>query len=142
RWLDVAVRPAGSNTPFASLGPRLPVAPAPQALYAYTAGSVAALGPGQAVTSLNGLTDNVVLKAGPGISLQTNGNTIIIMTSTVPGPAPAASGTATSATRTDSGSLKEREPSLQALRNEIRTLEERLRILERGKATAPAATPQ
>ena len=39
---------------------------------------VADLTPGQAVTSLNGLTDAVNLQAGSGIILGTNGNTILV----------------------------------------------------------------
>ena len=152
RWLDIAVRPSGSNTAFESLGPRLPVAPAPQALYAYTAGSVAGLAPGQGVTSLNGLTDDVVLQAGPGILLRTNGNTIIIMTSAVPGPAPAPLGIgADKGLRPPEGEL-----NLEAIRRDIRALEERLSIVERQTRTsalisspvsklpehAPGPTPQ
>ncbi len=76
RWLDLGVRP--SMVPavqFTGLG-RLPIAPAPQAFYAYSAGVVANLSPGQAVTSLNGLKDAVMLQAGNGILLGTNGNTL------------------------------------------------------------------
>ena len=82
RWLSISVSPAGSNT-FTALNPPQPISPAPQAIYAYTAGSVADLAPGQAVTSLNGLTDPVNLQAGSGIVLGTNGNTLIV--STIPG---------------------------------------------------------
>jgi hypothetical protein len=78
RWLELAVKPAGSNTPFTALSPRLPVSPAPQAVYAYGAASVASLKPGQAVMSLNGLTDSVLLQAGPGIQITTNGQNLII----------------------------------------------------------------
>jgi hypothetical protein len=77
RWLDVALTP-GTNGPFTALNGRLPLTPAPQALYAYTAGSVAALGPGQAVTSLDGLSDTVQLRAGANISIGTNGNALVI----------------------------------------------------------------
>lgn len=83
RWLSIAVRPTGSNIDFTPLNPPLPITPAPQAFYAYTAGTVADLSPGQAVTSLNGLTDTVDLQAGNGIVLGTNGNAITI--STIPG---------------------------------------------------------
>jgi hypothetical protein len=78
RWLDLAVRPTGSNTSFTALSPRLPLSPSPQALYAFSAGTVASLGTGQAVTRLNGLTDAVTLQAGSGIILGTNGNTLTI----------------------------------------------------------------
>lgn len=77
RWLDIGLTP-GTNGPFTALTTRLPLTPAPQALYAYTAGSVAALGPGQAVTSLNGLSDAVQLQAGANISVATNGNTLVL----------------------------------------------------------------
>jgi len=82
RWLSLSVSPAGSNT-FTTLNPPQPISPAPQAIYAYTAGSVADLAPGQAVTSLNGLSDAVNLQAGPGILLGTNGNALVI--SALPG---------------------------------------------------------
>jgi hypothetical protein len=78
RWLSLSVRPAGGNGNFSTLNPPLPISPTPQAIYAYTAGSVAALAPGQAVTSLNGLTDAVNLQAGVGMLLGTNGNTLTI----------------------------------------------------------------
>lgn len=77
-WLNIGVRPAGSNVNFTALGSALPLTPTAQALYAYTAGTVADLTPGQAVTSLNGLTDAVTLQAGNGILLGTNGNTLTI----------------------------------------------------------------
>ena len=83
RYLSVGVRPAGGSGGFSQVNPPLPITPAPQALYAFSAGSVADLAPGQAVTSLNGLTDAVNLQAGSGIVLGTNGNTITI--STLPG---------------------------------------------------------
>jgi hypothetical protein len=79
RWLNIGVRDLSVRTrEFTPLGPPLPVAPTPQAFYAFTAGTVADLGPGQAVTSLNGLTDAVNLQAGNGILLDTFGNTITI----------------------------------------------------------------
>lgn len=78
RYLNVGARPSGKNVPFTPLNPPLPITPTPQAFYAYTAGSVADLAPGQAVTSLNGLADAVNLQAGSGIILETNGNTLTI----------------------------------------------------------------
>jgi hypothetical protein len=78
RWLSLSVRPNGVNGNFSTLNPPLPISPTPQAIYAYTAGSVATLAPGQAVTSLNGLTDAVNLQAGAGMLLGTNGNTLTI----------------------------------------------------------------
>ncbi len=76
-WLSLAVQPA-SGGPFTPLNPTTPLAPTPQAVYAYSAGVVADLTPGQAVTSLNGLTDAVNLQAGNGIYFGTNGNTLTI----------------------------------------------------------------
>lgn len=78
RWLSIGVRPAGSNIGFTPLNPPQALTPTPQALYAFTAGTVADLAPGQAVTSLNGLTDAVNLQAGSGIFFGTNGNTLTI----------------------------------------------------------------
>jgi hypothetical protein len=78
RWLSFGVRPAGSNIGFTPLNPPQALTPTPQALYAYSAGVVADLTPGQAVTSLNGLTDAVNLQAGSGIILGRSGNTLTI----------------------------------------------------------------
>ena len=78
RFLDVGIRPVGGSGGFTPLNPPLPITPAPRALYALSAGTVADLAPGQAVTSLNGLTDAVNLQAGIGIILDTNGNTLTI----------------------------------------------------------------
>ena len=78
-WLNLGVRPSGlPAVQFTPIEPPLPVAPTPQAYYAYTAGAVADLTPGQAVTSLNGLTDAVILQPGNGIILGTSGNALII----------------------------------------------------------------
>jgi hypothetical protein len=76
-WLSLSVMPPNGNS-FTSLGPPLPLTPTPQALYAYSAGVVADLSPGQAVTSLNGLKDDVILAAGTDVILDTNGNTLTI----------------------------------------------------------------
>jgi hypothetical protein len=76
-WLNTSI--LGSNGPV-PLNPPLQVTPTPQALYAYSAGVVAGLSPGQAVTSLNGITDGVTLEAGAGIILETNGNTLTVST--------------------------------------------------------------
>ncbi len=78
RWLSIAVRPTGSNVAFTPINPPLAITPTPQAFYAFTAGTVADLAPGQAVTSLNGLTGAVNLQAANGIILGTNGNTLLI----------------------------------------------------------------
>ena len=79
RWLSLSVSPAGSNT-FTTLNPPQPISPTPQAVYAYAAGRVADLSPGQALTSLNGLTDTVTLQPGTGINFDTNGNSLVIST--------------------------------------------------------------
>jgi hypothetical protein len=78
RFVNMSVRPTGSSSPFTLLSQPLQVAPTPQAFYAFSAGSVADLAPGQAVISLNGLTDAVMLQAGNGIALNTSGNSITI----------------------------------------------------------------
>jgi hypothetical protein len=76
-WLSLSVQPpSGGN--FAPLGPPLPITPTPQALYAYSAGVAGSLAPGQAVTSLNGFSDAVVLVAGQGIQFNTGSNSITI----------------------------------------------------------------
>jgi Chaperone of endosialidase len=75
--LLIGLRPSGSGGGFTQLNP-LPIAPTAQAMFAFSAGTVADLTPGQAVTSLNGLTDAVNLQAGSGIILGTNGNTLTI----------------------------------------------------------------
>ena len=79
RWLSLSARPSGNGT-FTALNPPLALTPAPQALYAYSAGVVADIGPGQAVISLDGLTGAVQLQPGSGIFLATNGNTLTIST--------------------------------------------------------------
>ncbi|HWX20204.1 MAG TPA: tail fiber domain-containing protein [Candidatus Binatia bacterium] len=79
-WLSMSVMPPNGNS-FTPLTPPLPITPTPQALYAYSAGVVADLSPGQAVTSLNGLSDRVILAAGTGVTIGTNGNTLIISSS-------------------------------------------------------------
>jgi hypothetical protein len=76
-WLSMSVMPSNGSA-FTPLNPPLPITPAPQAIYAYAAGVVADISPGQAVTSLDGLTDGVTLAAGPGIILDTNGNTLTV----------------------------------------------------------------
>jgi len=93
RWLEIAVRPAGGGA-FTSLTPRQPLAPAPHALYAPTAGAAATatsaqtvsanavtsagIASGQVVKSLNGLKDAVRLAAGSNVTLATNANTLTI----------------------------------------------------------------
>ena len=79
-WLSMSVMPPGGGN-FTPLNPPLPITPTPQALYAYSAGVVADISPGQAVTSLNGLKDEVTLAAGLGVTIGTSGNTLIISSS-------------------------------------------------------------
>ena len=79
-WLSMSVMPPNGNN-FTPLSPPLPITPTPQAYYAYSAGVVADISPGQAVTSLNGLKDDVILAAGIGVTLGTNGNTLTITSS-------------------------------------------------------------
>jgi hypothetical protein len=85
RWLSIGVRPSGANGTFSLLG-NLPITPAPQALYAYSAGVVADISPNQAVTGLNGITGNMTLVPGQGIQMFADGSarTIIISASGQP----------------------------------------------------------
>jgi hypothetical protein len=78
-WLSLTLSPSNNST-FTPLNPPLPITPTPQAIYAYAAGVVADISPGQAVTSVDGLTDGVILAAGTGIILDTNGNTLTVST--------------------------------------------------------------
>jgi hypothetical protein len=78
RWLSLSIKPPSPNAPSTLLTPAMPISPTPQALYAYTAGTVGRISPGQAVTSLNGLTDAVTLEAGSGIVISGNGNTLTV----------------------------------------------------------------
>ena len=82
-WWNIGIRPSGlAGVPFTTLKPPNPNHPpnpnnpTPQALFAYSAGVVSDLMPGQALTSLNGLADGVTLQAGSGIMLSSSGNTI------------------------------------------------------------------
>lgn len=100
-WLEVAVRPNGSVSPYTVQSPRVQIRPVPNALFAATAdtaitantvsanavngaaiqnNSITAnkISSGQVVKSLNGLTDNVALSAGSGVTLGTNGNSLSI----------------------------------------------------------------
>lgn len=104
RFLDLQIRPSGEEA-FQSLAPRLPITPVPAALVADTARAVSAgavtaaalgsnvitaasladgavtaakVGEGQLIKSINGLTDDVVLEAGEGLTLTTVGKKIIL----------------------------------------------------------------
>jgi hypothetical protein len=72
RWLGIGVRPSGGGA-FSLLG-NLPITPAPQALYAYSAGVVSDISPDQAVTGMNGITGNMTLVPGPGIQIFADGS--------------------------------------------------------------------
>lgn len=78
-YLDVAISTPGSTGGVVHLAPRLTLGMAPYAAHASEADSVATLGAGQAVTSLNGLQDNVMLLAGANVSITpTNSNMLMI----------------------------------------------------------------
>src|SRR5262249_46862612 len=84
RWLEIDVRTNGAAT-WQTLSPRTPVTPAPYAMGAYSACSVAdngvtsqTIAAGQVVKSLNGLKDAVTLSAGPNVTLTPSGNNIQI----------------------------------------------------------------
>lgn len=115
-WLEVAVRdrsaPAGE---WVALSPRRAIEPAPTAIVSQTAlavaeGAVTAqslsdaavtarhiqaasisrehLAPGASVTSLNGLSDNPAITAGPGINVMVQGSSILIGLAETPVVAP------------------------------------------------------
>lgn len=104
-WLEIAVRPHPGTTDFVVLQPRQRLTPVPLAVHALHSteaslalslppGSITAdqiadatltadlTAPGQFVTSLNGLHDQINLAAGPNLSLTTNGQVL-----TLAGPA-------------------------------------------------------
>jgi hypothetical protein len=85
RWLNIGVRPSGSGGTFSLLG-NLPITPAPQALYAYSAGVVADISPDQAVTGLNGITGNMTLVPGQGIQIFADGSARTLTISTAGQP--------------------------------------------------------
>ena len=96
-WLQIAVRTNGVGA-YTALAPLQQLMPTPYALFAPSAGSAATvapnavtaagiqnaaitaakIAPGQLVKSLNGLSDNVALAAGPNVSLATNANKLTI----------------------------------------------------------------
>jgi hypothetical protein len=98
RWLAIEARTNGAVS-FTLLAPRQPLAPAPYALFAPSAGAAATAGTatlannvannavtaagiasGQVVKSLNGLRDAVTLAAGTNATLTTNGQTLTLAT--------------------------------------------------------------
>jgi type VI protein secretion system component Hcp len=101
RWLEIGVRPAGSANPYTVLAPRQQIQPTPYALRSVVASTANALSvvcancvttaniadgavtagkiaPQQVVKSIAGLTDNVGLTAGAGISITTSNNSLTI----------------------------------------------------------------
>jgi hypothetical protein len=104
RWLEIGVRTNGSTEAFTVLSPRQELSPSPQALYASSAGRAlsaatadavsdaavttvgildgsvlaADLAAGQVVKSLNTLKDDVVLAAGPEVTITPAGNTLTV----------------------------------------------------------------
>jgi hypothetical protein len=71
-WLEIGVRTNGGGA-FTTLAPRQAVTPTPYAIFARTSATVAS---GSAVTSLNGLKDNVTLAAGQNVTITPSGNTL------------------------------------------------------------------
>jgi hypothetical protein len=90
RWLEIGVYTHGSAD-FQTLAPRQPITPMPYAILAFRATLASAasgvandsvfasgIASGQVVKSLNGLHDEVVLSAGPNVTLTTNGNALTL----------------------------------------------------------------
>lgn len=94
-WLEIAVRPGGSNTAFAPLSPRQPIQATPYALHAFSAGGVAdgtisnlalapnavsadKIAPGSVLKSLNGLTDGVELVAEGDLTIRQERNQLVL----------------------------------------------------------------
>jgi trimeric autotransporter adhesin len=104
-WISLGVRSNGVAGSFTPLTPRQPLSPTPNASYAALAGTVpggsitstklavdsvtvfalqsnsvttAKVAAGQLVKSLNGLRDDVVLSAGPNVTITPSGNTLTI----------------------------------------------------------------
>ena len=73
-YVSLGIRPVGGSGSFTQLNPPLPISPTPQALYAFSAGTVADISPDQAVTGLNGITGNLFIQAGPGIQIFADGS--------------------------------------------------------------------
>ena len=104
-WISLGVRSNGVGGSFTPLTPRQPLTPTPNASYASLAGTVpggsitsaklavdsvtvfalqnnavtaAKVAAGQLVKSVNGLRDDVVLSAGPNVTITPSGNTLTI----------------------------------------------------------------
>ena len=93
RWLQVGVKSNAVAGPFTALSPRQQITPAPEAIFAQTAGTVPAgsltstqlaagavtsgkIANGNVVRSINFLTDVVAILPGEGMSLNTANNTL------------------------------------------------------------------
>jgi hypothetical protein len=92
-WLEVSVRPGGTEEPFVTLVPRQPLRPVPHALYALESGTVpdgsiigGKLADGQVVRSVGGLTDHIHLLAGSNIIVSQEGNALTISATVTKGP--------------------------------------------------------
>jgi hypothetical protein len=132
--LSLGIGVKGPSDPdFTPINGPLPIAPAPQALYAYWADSVLALDHGQAVTSLNGLTDAVRLQAGLGITLTTSSNNTIVISTTVAAPSGASPSAAPAAASPDSVLAQ-----LTALKSQNERFEKRISQLEQTVASSNA----
>jgi CheY-like chemotaxis protein len=77
RWIELWVRPSGVQK-WTVPTPRQLLTSSPNALYAAAAGTARQVVSGNAVQSLNGLTDQVTLQAGANLTLATNGGTLTI----------------------------------------------------------------
>jgi type VI secretion system Hcp family effector len=111
RYLEIAVRAAGSADPYTLLDPRQPILPSPYAIRSLTSsqadglsvsclscitasnmanGAVTAdkIAPQQVVKSIAGLKDDVGINAGPGISIAQANNTLTISSVPLPGAPP------------------------------------------------------
>ncbi|HEY2082176.1 MAG TPA: tail fiber domain-containing protein [Verrucomicrobiae bacterium] len=73
RYLSIGIKPAGGSEGFTQVNPPMPITPGPQALYAFSAGTVADISPDQAVLAMNGITGNLTLVPGPGIQILADG---------------------------------------------------------------------
>jgi hypothetical protein len=90
KFLQLSIRPHGSTEEFRALAPAQPLTSVPYSFYALTASNAvtaARVAAGQVVGSLNGLRDDVVLTAGPNVTLTPSGNTLSIAAAGTPGPA-------------------------------------------------------
>jgi hypothetical protein len=76
-FLDVILNPPGVPGPI-HLMPRLMLGQSPYAAHADLADGVVALGSGQAVTSLNGLQDQIMLMAGTNVSITPTNNALVL----------------------------------------------------------------